>query len=174
PKWMRDGAKLLQGCPEGGSEWKEAVANWTALEETYGLKSSSANLPSPGKVRPEEVHQWLKNARSTTKKVIVKSHEMLVKDWWNWWSALAPAWREKDGVGRPKIGEENGEWGDLIHPGANGLLMVLLPLVWWREGEPGNAAGEDWLSAVRDVSWVLERLLSAAKAKYVHSLSPTL
>jgi hypothetical protein len=104
----------------------------------------------------------------------VKSHEKLVKDWWNWWSALAPAWREKDGVGRPKIGEENGEWGDLIHPGANGLLMVLLPLVWWREGEPGNAAGEDWLSAVRDVSWVLERLLSAAKAKYVHSLSPTL
>ncbi|KAJ7808076.1 hypothetical protein B0H14DRAFT_2251185, partial [Mycena olivaceomarginata] len=106
--------------------------------------------------RPEEVHQWLKNACSTTKKVIVKSHEKLVKDWWNWWSALAPAWREKDRAGRPKIveGSEKGEWGELIHPGANGMLMVLLPLVWWREGEPGNAASEIWLAAVRDVSWV--------------------
>jgi hypothetical protein len=39
PKWMRDGAKILEGCPDRGSEWKAAVATWARLEETYGFKS---------------------------------------------------------------------------------------------------------------------------------------
>ncbi|KAJ7792516.1 hypothetical protein B0H14DRAFT_2304940, partial [Mycena olivaceomarginata] len=133
PRWMADGFTLLSGCPHEGREWKAAVETWTRLEKAYAFKTSSANLPSPGKVRPEEVHQWLKNGRSTTKKVTVKSQEKLASGWWNWWGSLAPAWREKDESGTLKIGEVKGEWGSLVHPGANGMLMVLLPLVWWRE-----------------------------------------
>ncbi|KAJ7718507.1 hypothetical protein B0H14DRAFT_2412479 [Mycena olivaceomarginata] len=173
PKWMLDGLTLLRGCPQGGSEWDAVVETWTQLEKVYAFQTSSANLPSPGKVRPEEVHQWLKNSRSTTKKIKVKSQEKLVKDWWKWWGCLAPAWRDKEENGVLKTGETKGEWGPLVHPGANGMLTVLLPLVWWKEGEP-DAASESWLAAVRDVLWVLQGLLSTAKEKYVVFLSHVL
>ncbi|KAJ7825747.1 hypothetical protein B0H14DRAFT_2164473, partial [Mycena olivaceomarginata] len=150
--WMSDSLTLLRGCPQGGSEWDAVVETWTQLEKVYAFQTSvsrlrsgkatttylhplmqSANLPSPGKVRPEE---------------------KLVKDWWKWWGCLAPAWRDKDENGVLKTGETKGEWGPLVHPGANGMLTVLLPLVWWKEGEPADMESESWLAAVCDVLWV--------------------
>ncbi|KAJ7880239.1 hypothetical protein B0H14DRAFT_3434497 [Mycena olivaceomarginata] len=53
----------------------------------------------------------------------------------------------------------------LGHPGGNGMLTVLLPLVWWRRGEVKEVASEEWVAAVRDVAWVLKGLLSAANNK---------
>jgi hypothetical protein len=96
----------------------------------------------------------------------------LVSKWWDWWTSLAPAWRKKDETGHPTIGEEKGDWGSLVHPGANGMLTVLLPLTWWRLGEEGNVASDGWVAAVRDVLWVLQGLLSAAKAEYETPLFP--
>ncbi|KAJ6475838.1 hypothetical protein C8R47DRAFT_927877, partial [Mycena vitilis] len=84
----------------------------------------------------------------------VEKQEVLVKKWWEWYCSLSPSWRKKDDAGRPMIEEgASSDWGSLVHPGANGMLTVLLPLVWWRQGEEGPAS-EDWLAAVRDVAWV--------------------
>jgi hypothetical protein len=94
-----------------------------------------------------------------------------VRKWWDWWNSLAPTWRKKDEAGRPTIGQETGDWGVLVHPGANGILTVLLPLVWWRLGEEASVASDGWTAAVRDVSWVLQGLLSAAKTKYETPIS---
>ncbi|KAJ6493367.1 hypothetical protein C8R45DRAFT_763528, partial [Mycena sanguinolenta] len=152
PKWMREGYTLLSGC-KGEGDWAAVVEAWVKLEKAYRFKTSTAALPTSG-VRPEEVGQWIKYGRSTTRKTEVKSQMELVKRWWKWWSSLAPAWREKDEEGKPKTREVGGEWGDLVHPGGNGMLTVLLPLVWWREGEQMDTASEDWLAAVRDVLWV--------------------
>jgi hypothetical protein len=193
PKWMSDGLTLLWCCPQGGSKWDTVVETWTQLEKVYVFQTSvsrlrfgkatttylhplmqSANLPLPGKVRPEEVHQWLKNGRLTTKKIKVKSQEKLVKDWWKWWGCLAPAWCNKDENGVLKTGKTRGEWGPLVHLGANSMLTVLLPLVWWKEGEPADAASESWLATICDMLWVLQGLLSAAKEKYVVFLSHAL
>lgn len=129
---------------------------------------TAALLSKPG-MRPAEVGQWIKYGRSTTRATIVEDQEKLVKKWWEWWISLAPAWHKKDDTGRPTIGQESGDWGALIHPGTNGMLTVLLPLVWWKlgeEGEEGDVASDDWVTAVRDVSWVLQGLLSAAKSRY--------
>ncbi|KAF8182184.1 hypothetical protein K438DRAFT_1601038, partial [Mycena galopus ATCC 62051] len=101
--------------------------------------------------------------RSTTRETVVEDHDALVRKWWEWWMSLAPDWRERDENGRPKVGEGAGEWGALAHPGANGVLMVLLPLVWWRRGETSAVATEDWLAAVCDVLWVLQGLLATTQ-----------
>jgi hypothetical protein len=85
------------------------------------------------------------------------------KTWWGWWGFLAPAWRAKDEEGRPVIRNE-GDWGALIHPGGNGILVVILALLWWREAENGHVS-DSWHKAVVDVEWVLAGLAAAAKGK---------
>jgi hypothetical protein len=97
----------------------------------------------------------------------VESQEKLVEKWWQWWASLASEWRKKDEEGRPAIGEETGDWGVLAHLGGNGMLMVLLLLVWWRQGETIEVASEDWVTAVCDVAWVLKGLLSAVRSPSV-------
>ncbi|KAJ7670790.1 hypothetical protein DFH06DRAFT_981111, partial [Mycena polygramma] len=138
---------------------------WTLLEEAYGFQSSSAaigaKITKPG-VRPSEVGQWIKHGWSTTRETEVKDQETLVTKWWDWWKVLSPAWRNVDDAGRPAAGDVAGDWGVLVHPGVNGMLAVMLPLVWWRLGEEG-APSKDWLAAVHDVAFVLKGLLSAAK-----------
>ncbi|KAJ7631950.1 hypothetical protein DFH06DRAFT_1004635 [Mycena polygramma] len=153
----------MKACPvEGVPDWDLAVRTWTLLEAAYGFQSSAATLPATPGLRPSEVAQWIKHGRSITRPTEVEDHDMLVEKWWEWWSDVNPDWREKDGQGRPVIGEQSGDWGTLVHPGANGILTALLLLVWWREGETG-APTELWLAAVRDVGWVLTGLLSAAR-----------
>ncbi|KAJ7846844.1 hypothetical protein B0H14DRAFT_2357400 [Mycena olivaceomarginata] len=165
PKWMKDGFTLLDACPTGEVEdWGAAVEIWVRLEEAYGFKSSiSLVLPSRAGLRPAEVGQWIKYGRSMTRETQVEDQGMLKTKWWEWWTSLAPEWRDKDASGRLRIGETTGEWGSLAHPGANGILMVLLPLVWWRRAEGSERATDEWVATVRDVGWVLQGLLATAK-----------
>jgi hypothetical protein len=125
--------------------------------------TQTTGLPSKPGLRPAEVGQWIKYGQSTMRETEVKDHGKLATQWWEWWTSLAPEWHERDEKGRPKIGEETGEWGALAHPGANGVLTVLLPLVWWRQGEASELASEEWAVAVHDVAWVLQSLLAAAR-----------
>ncbi|KAJ6480693.1 hypothetical protein C8R47DRAFT_982738 [Mycena vitilis] len=169
PRWMKDACTILEACPvrEGESNWGAALSAWMRLEEAYTFETSVSQRIKPG-LRPSEVGQWIKNGRPVTRETVVAKHEVLVGKWWDWYSSLSPSWRKKDEAGRPVIdeGAAAGDWGVLVHPGANGMLTVLLPLAWWRQGEEG-APSEDWLAAVRDVAWVLEGLLSAAKTRWV-------
>ncbi|KAJ7469894.1 hypothetical protein B0H11DRAFT_1722909, partial [Mycena galericulata] len=157
--WMTDGYAVLSGC-KGGKEWDGAVKEWMELERAYGFESSSKALPTAG--RPAAIHAWTKGGRRPNKPppLAVESFE---KDWWAWWSGMAPAWRMKNAEGRPLQGG-TGEWGSLKHPGANGLLMVMLGLAWWREKEE-EVASTSWMAAVTDVAWVLRGL--KREAEYV-------
>jgi hypothetical protein len=51
--------------------------------------------------------------------------------------------------------------------GNNGILQIMGSLVWW--GKVAQTLGgedmEEWLAAVRDVTWVLERLLESGEIK---------
>ncbi|KAJ7895482.1 hypothetical protein B0H14DRAFT_2273429, partial [Mycena olivaceomarginata] len=148
PKWMKDGFTLLDTCPVGGvEEWDAAVEIWARLEEAYGFRSSVMLPLKPG-LRPAEVGQWIKYGRSTTRETQVEDHRKLSTQWWEWWTSLAPEWREKDKSGKLKIGENTGEWGTLAHPGANRILTVLLPLVWWRRAERSELVTDEWVTAV--------------------------
>ncbi|KAJ7437719.1 hypothetical protein FB451DRAFT_977320, partial [Mycena latifolia] len=145
--WMKDGYSILKGCA-GGEGWLAAVTRWTELEHTYGFKTSSKALPTDG--RHQAVHEWTKGGRRVNKPPSFELSEF-IDSWWTWWGMLAPAWCEKDAEGCPVAGKQ-GPWGVLVHPWANGMLIVLLALAWWR-GKL-ETASEGWLAAVKDVGWV--------------------
>ncbi|KAJ7735419.1 hypothetical protein DFH07DRAFT_753867 [Mycena maculata] len=149
---------VLEGCA-GGTGWNTAVRRWTELERAYGFETSSRALPTEG--RPAAVAKWTKWGRKPDKPPTVEL-ESIKADWKKWWVVLAPEWRQKNDVGELVQGGQ-GPWGDLVHPGANGILMVLLVLVWWCEKE--ESASESWLAAVRDVGWVLDELLAEAETR---------
>ena len=58
------------------------------------------------------------------------------------------------------------DWSKLECPGKNGLLIVLLSLVWWREIATATTL-EDWHAAAADVGWVAE-----AMAQYLLKQAP--
>ncbi|KAJ7260022.1 hypothetical protein B0H12DRAFT_1014217, partial [Mycena haematopus] len=153
--WMRDGHAMLVAC-EGGEGWLETVAQWTQLERAYGFKTSTKALPTEG--RPSAVHKWSKYGRNPQKAPVLDDN--FPECWWGWWSALAPTWRPRNSAGHPEAGSQ-GPWGALVHPGANGMLMVLLALAWWRDSEA--TASESWMEALKDVGWVLSSLLTSAR-----------
>ncbi|KAJ7096586.1 hypothetical protein B0H15DRAFT_773995 [Mycena belliarum] len=162
PRWMAEEYELLSSATPD-SDWLNAISSWTSLERAYGFKTSTIGLPKTA--RPSEVSQWIKFGRSTRRETQVTSVEKLEAAWWKWWAFLSPEWRMMDQEGRPVTGEGSGEWGILAHPGANGIAMVLLPLLWWRKAEKTGGASESWLRAVHDIAWVLKGLLSAATSK---------
>ncbi|KAJ7129040.1 hypothetical protein C8R43DRAFT_896852, partial [Mycena crocata] len=156
PKWASEALALF--CEvDAGHKWNATVAMWTQLERAYGFKSSPNGLSKAG--RPTVIDVWIKTGRGTDK-LPNFSPEKDIPAWWEWWAGLAPTWREKNAAGRPVIGRQ-GPWGTLAKPGANGMLTVILGLAWWYTAE--GEATEDWLAALKDVTWVLRGLLSEAK-----------
>ncbi|KAJ7475636.1 hypothetical protein B0H11DRAFT_1640478, partial [Mycena galericulata] len=147
PKWAAEGLAMLVECT-GGKEWDGAVRKWTELERAYGLKNSITPLPTTG--RPKAIAVWIKNGRRPTKIPPIDLN-ILVPAWWEWWGAISPPWRKKNAAGRPIIGGHGG-WGDLVRPGGNGMLTVLLGLAWWYKTEGKSTA--DWLAGVNNVEWV--------------------
>ena len=78
--------------------------------------------------------------------------------WWKWWIALNPPWREHED-GRP-VTTGNGDWSTLFKSGRNGFLTVLASLL----GLYTAAESEEWTSALVDVHWVLSEVLAAKQA----------
>ncbi|TFK80672.1 hypothetical protein K466DRAFT_605143 [Polyporus arcularius HHB13444] len=59
-------------------------------------------------------------------------------------------------------------WDKLSRPGQNGLLMVLLALLWWREAAT-PATEADWAEAAQDVAWVISHMARLVSGKRVLS-----
>ncbi|KAJ7671037.1 hypothetical protein B0H17DRAFT_1245297 [Mycena rosella] len=141
PRWMLEEYGLLNA--EMGAEWQKVVRLWAELKQAYGFQTLTAALPTSS--RPAEVGQWIKYRRSTTRETKIDKLEVLSAKWWKWWSALAPTWRKKDDEGLPVTEERvGGDWGVLVHPGANGMAVVLWPLTWWRKKEGSGVASDSW------------------------------
>lgn len=73
---------------------------------------------------------------------------------------MQPEWREV-GPGGELMRRGEGDWPDeLQRPGQNGMVIVLLTLWWWHEALGGDADTAGWDAAVRDVVWVLSKLVA--------------
>ncbi|KAF8137970.1 hypothetical protein K438DRAFT_1638808, partial [Mycena galopus ATCC 62051] len=108
---------------------------------------------------PEEIHTWIKCARATTPKV--KDMDKFVEEWREWWRMLNPDWRTiGDEVSDQLIRDEDASLEGLRKPGANGFLSVLIGLKWWRDTQ---GATKEWVDALSDVTWVMNRLKEYAR-----------
>ncbi len=150
-----------------GNEFAHAIRLWTELERSYGWETSVKGLSA--KERPAAVGEWLRLCRRVHEKVPkLPTVDEYATSWWTWWVGLQPDWRATDGDDRPLMSGE-GPWDDLVQPGQNGMLLVLISLVWWH-GIMTDASRSAWEAAVREVGWVLEQMVRAgveAPTKYV-------
>ncbi|EIW56589.1 uncharacterized protein TRAVEDRAFT_81082, partial [Trametes versicolor FP-101664 SS1] len=152
PDWLRAGFDHMES-KQLGKPFVRALEWWTVLERAYDFATSvSCGLSAKG--RPSEVGDWLRiQRRELDKFPIIKNESAYMTSWWKWWSGIQPEWRRQAGQGRPAIGGD-GDWECLTNPGKNGMFIVLISLVWWREQATAQTL-DDWAAAVADVEWVI-------------------
>ncbi|KAI9056571.1 hypothetical protein FKP32DRAFT_1585928 [Trametes sanguinea] len=142
PAWLREAYDHMES-KQLGSDFAHALEWWTVLERGYNFETSARGLPS--KHRPPQVADWMRiNRRDLEKPPIIPDIG--------------------DSAGRPQIGGI-GDWDCLENPGKNGILIVLLSLVWWRQ-QSTAASAHDWEAAVRDVGWVIGSMARALLASH--------
>lgn len=169
PGWLREAFDFMEG-KRLGSQFMCAIEWWTVLERAHKFETSvrlhdslSSVLPTDQHVsqakglgtdhRPPEVHHWLRvQRRNLHKPPNINDEHRYGASWWQWWASLQPDWRPRDEDGRPILGG-SGDWEVLTRPGRNGLLIVLLSLVWWHDA--AESTRSEWEAAVKDVSWVV-------------------
>ncbi|KAE9397170.1 hypothetical protein BT96DRAFT_996008 [Gymnopus androsaceus JB14] len=147
PTWIKKAWDTLSGerVPVGPN-WKAAITNWVRLEEHYGYENpngAKAWFPSAG--RPSIVGWWAQNAKTTSRVLQDKIFGNVLAfegNWWKWWLAMNPGWREQDAEGRIVVSGE-GEGTSLYFKSQH------------------LEAGKDissWEAAVEDAGWVIEQL----------------
>ena len=114
--------------------------------------------------RPAAIGNWFRiDRRKLTKSPEMPPEEEYAESWWKWWTGIQPDWRIRDEDGaRPSTDGEPGPWDDLERPGNNGMLVILLSLMWWHEIAT-EATFNDWTEAIRDVVWVLALMVAETK-----------
>ncbi|KAJ7698911.1 hypothetical protein B0H17DRAFT_1129465 [Mycena rosella] len=129
-----------------GLEWAQCIAAFFDFEGAHGYDDVGAQMPVKG--WPKQVKAWIARARAWEKRMDLGPEECLGGE---------------GELSRPEMAD----WEAMskLH-GKNGLLQVMLTLLWW-----GDCAGdkteddenvptlqEVWLEAVGDVEWVLRQL----------------
>ncbi|THV01342.1 hypothetical protein K435DRAFT_573840, partial [Dendrothele bispora CBS 962.96] len=163
PKWAQDMETYLLERPDNDS-YKALVAELVDLESSYGFESSTKSLSTKG--RPDAVHHWIARKRKEQlpgNGSIWKASDMQggILDWWN---SLMPDWRQ---LGRGSnelrnygwVQEVKGSWGDLRHPGVNGLYSLIACMKWWlllvfQEQEDSEEVPKEWQLMRTDIGWV--------------------
>ncbi|KAI0281132.1 hypothetical protein BGY98DRAFT_902412, partial [Russula aff. rugulosa BPL654] len=80
--------------------------------------------------RPREISVWMKNGRRWTD-VDLDDTERFGKQWWDWWHSLQPKSRIRRYQSRSTSPTLEMDWSGLQKPGKNGILLVMISLVWW-------------------------------------------
>lgn len=166
PEWLEEQEGILRAM-DLGSRWELLLDQWVTNEGKREYEDKKATLPI--RHRPAEVKAWQGN-RSRAVSLSPDRLDPFGSEWWMWWRALQPGWRnleEGDGaLGDQYRQEVLGDLSGLDKTGKNGLLLVVSTLGWWgsglkREGvwDEGGTGLVRWQEAVDDVLWVLEGLL---------------
>ncbi|KAJ7159888.1 hypothetical protein C8R43DRAFT_881754 [Mycena crocata] len=105
--------------------------------------------------RPTQVKDWVSRRRDHTPNIT--NLHMFTRTFSAWWIDINPIWRQEE---VPMQRMTDGDWGCLDITGRNWMLNVLICLKWWVDMDikKGNDVSDDWLEAVADVSWVLNRI----------------
>ncbi|KAJ7585947.1 hypothetical protein C8J56DRAFT_787949 [Mycena floridula] len=151
----------------------ELVKAWAELENLYGFEDERSGYKTTS--RPVEVGIWIKNGRTRggNERPPIASLKSFATDWWAWWQAQQPPWREMGGMVKYQWAqtEYGDEWTTLRFPGKNGVASFVATLIWWRqdlqEAEKSRnvATSYMWDMALRDVLWMTKGLIEHERSK---------
>ena len=152
PPWFANSRKLFQTAVLG-PEWDLLVSKWVSFEE-------SDQLQGTGKLgtqhRPPIIREWIQRARASSYNPDIKDVKRFATDFAAWWKSVQPDWRRADSNGN--LIRQDGDWGNIHHSGANGLLSVVAALFFWGKCVRGTPACAAWRKALDDVLFVFEQL----------------
>ncbi|KAK7022762.1 SERTA domain-containing protein 3 [Paramarasmius palmivorus] len=173
-----DFLKFLLHVPEGCSPrpgiWSTLVYKWVDLEERwrdFGIEEKAIST----KLRVHGFDWWHKNGRfrttalTTPAEAKTQGYGVL---WWKWWTDVNPAWRRKgDAFVLPNT---DGDLDELHRPGKAGLVVLLVGLRWWYDGNAEADASGLWTAAVKSLFVTFEALMHVIKhlAKDKHDRLP--
>ncbi|KJA12644.1 hypothetical protein HYPSUDRAFT_152312 [Hypholoma sublateritium FD-334 SS-4] len=152
---MASALSLLRSVPLG-PEWDGLLRSWLQFEQDAGFDDG----PRLGtRHRPHLIADWIQRARKPTYKCEIKNVDKFAGEFDTWWRGLQPDWRLDDASNL--LRRDGDDWECLRCPGVNGLLSVLAALFFWGCHAQRGAAPFKvrWLTALRDVSYVIGRLL---------------
>ncbi|KAJ8515006.1 hypothetical protein ONZ45_g7536 [Pleurotus djamor] len=183
PDWFRTQYSKMFYTQSMPTDWGTLLATFVQLE-------ASTNFENPGgpqyaissEHRPAEVQHWI--ARAQKPEVEIHQFDEFADEWWTWWRALQPAWRNVADFDNClqadhrkfdlSISEAPDAWPSLDKPGQNSFLSIIATLRWWgcslekthRRAPPGfwvyeRQEGADWLLACIDVIWVMQRITAS-------------
>lgn len=152
-----------------GEEMAPLLLSLLKLERVFqekGMKGSPKQS-IPGINRPAIVGTWITAGRcdrSAGQNMNVAPAQLgkLEADFRKWWDGMQPGWRIRDKDGNWDRGSYEGDWGNMVCPGRNGMLSVVATLSWWgRKVLASEHGGKKWKVMVDDVKWVVDGLMAS-------------
>ncbi|TFY76093.1 hypothetical protein EWM64_g7919 [Hericium alpestre] len=160
PEWVRETCQFLSTGPEGDT-WKAAVTLWQSLMHFIGnVDANDRKTWFSSAYRPPQIAYWMQRHRKFHVVSALEDISVFADLWRKWWTNAQPDWRKDDKVAWPlkHIGMQTETWKNLAKGGKNGIVMVLIALVWWSKSVSAEAEKRELESAVEDVRFVLEEI----------------
>lgn len=138
------------------------------FERAAGFPSQDNRLPTV-QSRPKELSEWFKIGRKTSGSGWINfcsgNPEEFGEGWKMWWSNMQASTHQQGIAGTSSKGASI-DWGALQKPGASGMFLILVTLLWWRARLGEDSAADSpsllrWKESVKDVTRVLGCLKSS-------------
>ncbi|SJL18493.1 uncharacterized protein ARMOST_22083 [Armillaria ostoyae] len=142
-----------------GSEWMDLLVSWQALEARMSL--SQAGSPGKGWMgaiasRPATLSVWLSNRRYNVYPGLPTSFSTELLTWWN---AMQPDWRRSETGPLPMKNYCRPLDKALRKGGQNGIVTVLIGLMWWGQGTLPAEEAALWKAMVADVHACIKAMM---------------
>lgn len=121
--------------------------------------------------RPEDFKIWFRGGR---KNFTPRDLGTFIASMKKWWSSIQPVDHARDAHGLFKHDLEDINWSRLYRAGRNGMYLVVVGLMWWREGLENDEGLDAWFVMVEDVTWVLVRLVATHQIERSPTPPPSL
>ena len=153
---------------EMGREWTELVHFWEEFKNQYGFvevgRLGSAN-------HLWCIADWIQLAQSAVYRPTINLIQY-PSDFVSWWWSLQLGWRVRSGVA---LVRDMDNLEALRKSWLNRLLSIMAALFFWGVAlGPGGLKCLMWCSAVKDVHWVIKRLLLQSWSFCEHEKPPCL
>ncbi|KAG1722361.1 hypothetical protein EDB19DRAFT_1584712, partial [Suillus lakei] len=118
-------------------------------ERTCGFPDGGKSIPLTK--RPKDFKIWFCGGR---KDFLPQNFNEFVSGMVAWWTAIQPDNHECDSQGVHMREPQDANWSQLRKAGRNGMYLMVVGLMWWRNMISNNKTMGEWLAMVEDVSWV--------------------